>query len=188
MFISQWGWYWHCDLKSISYTCLHSSDVETSLVAQVVKNLPAMQKTQVPSLGWEDSLKKGMITHSSILAWRIPLTEEPGGLQSMRSQRVGHTNTHTHTHTHTFIWILKNISVIRNGNIPGWIANFHFLGLSLDRCCQNIHLTPLSSVSRSDKSFFLKWSPFSLGILSYSYRLTETVTSPDIFFYILFIL
>ena len=99
-----------------------------------------------------------------------------------------YTHTHTHTHTHTFIWILKNISVIRNGNIPGWTANIHFLGLSLDRCCQNIHLTPLSSVSRSNKSFFLKWSPFSLGILSYSYRLTETVTSPDIFFYILFIL
>ena len=59
----------------------------------VVKNMPAMQElqeTQVRSLGWEDSLEKGIATHSSFLAWRIPRTEEPGGLQSIRSQRVGH--------------------------------------------------------------------------------------------------
>ena len=58
-----------------------------------VKNLPAMQETQetgVSSLGLEDTLGKAMATHSSILAWRIPWTEEPGGLQSMLSQRVGH--------------------------------------------------------------------------------------------------
>ena len=64
----------------------------------VVKNLAAMQETQVPSLGWEDPQKKEMVTHSSILAWRIPRTEERGGLQSMGSQRVGHdkaTNTFT---------------------------------------------------------------------------------------------
>ena len=51
-----------------------------SLVAQTVKNLPAMQETQVQPLGQEDPLKKGMATHSNILAWRIPWTEEPGGL------------------------------------------------------------------------------------------------------------
>ena len=56
----------------------------------MVKNLPAMWETQVGSLGWEDPLEKGMTTHSSILAWRIRRTEEPGGLQSMGSQRVGH--------------------------------------------------------------------------------------------------
>ena len=56
----------------------------------MVKNLPAIQETWVPSLGWEDPLEKGMATHSSILAWRIPWTEEPGGLQSMGSQRVRH--------------------------------------------------------------------------------------------------
>ena len=61
-----------------------------SLVAQLVKNLPAMPETQVRSLGQEDPLEKGMITHSSILAWRIPWTEEPGRLQSMGSQRAGH--------------------------------------------------------------------------------------------------
>ena len=56
----------------------------------MVKNLPAMQETQVRSLGWGDPLEKGMATHSSILAWTIPWTEEPGGLQSMESQRVRH--------------------------------------------------------------------------------------------------
>ena len=57
---------------------------------QMVKNPPAMGETQVLSLGQEDPLKKGMATHSSILAWRIPWTEEPGRLQSMGSHRVGH--------------------------------------------------------------------------------------------------
>ena len=61
-----------------------------SLVAQIVKTLPVMQETLVRALGQEDSLEKGMATHFSILAWRISRTEEPGGLQSMRSQRVGH--------------------------------------------------------------------------------------------------
>ena len=57
-------------------------------MAQSVKNLPAMQETQVRSLGQEDPLEKEMATHSSLLAWRIPWTEEPGGLQSRRSQRT----------------------------------------------------------------------------------------------------
>ena len=64
--------------------------MRASLVAQTVRNLPAMQETQVLSLGWEDPLAKGMATHSSSLAWRIPWTEEPGGLLFMGSQRVGH--------------------------------------------------------------------------------------------------
>ena len=59
------------------YTCMKP------LVAQTVKNLLAMQESQVPSLGWEDSLEKGMASHSSILAWKIPWTEEPDRLQSM---------------------------------------------------------------------------------------------------------
>ena len=62
----------------------------------MVKNLPAMQETWVRSLGREDPLEKGMATHSSILGWRIPWTEKPGGLQFMGSQRVSHnwvTNT-----------------------------------------------------------------------------------------------
>ena len=69
----------------------------TSLVAQLVQNLPSMQETQVRSLGQEHPLEKGMATHTSNLAWRISWTEDPGGFQSMGSQRVGHdwvTNTH----------------------------------------------------------------------------------------------
>ena len=64
-----------------------------SLVAQMVKNLPAMQEIHVRSLGWEDPLEKGTATHSSVLAWRIPWAEELGGLQSMGLQRVGHKAT-----------------------------------------------------------------------------------------------
>ena len=66
------------------------------LVVQMVKNTPAMQETQVQSVGWEDPLEKGTATHSNILAWRIKRTEEPGRLQSMGSHRAGHywvTNT-----------------------------------------------------------------------------------------------
>ena len=79
-------------------------------MTQMVKNLPAMQETWVQSPGGEDPLEKDMATHSSILAWRIPWTEEPDGLQSMGLQRVEdksainihtHTQTHTQTHTHT---------------------------------------------------------------------------------------
>ena len=64
--------------------------LQASLVAQMVKNLPVMRETQVRSLDWEDPLEEGMATHSSILAWRIPWTEEPGGLQPVGSQRVRH--------------------------------------------------------------------------------------------------
>ena len=62
---------------------------DPSLVAQMVKNLPAMRETQVRSLGQKDPLQKEMATHSSVLAWKIPWTEEPGGLQSMGLKRVG---------------------------------------------------------------------------------------------------
>ena len=71
-------------------------------MVQMVKNLPARQETQVQSMDWEDPLGKGAATHSGILAWRIPWTEEPGGLQTMGLQRAGHklvTNTYTFTFT-----------------------------------------------------------------------------------------
>ena len=83
-------------------------------MAQTVKNLPVMQKTRVQSLVWEDLLEKGIATHSNILAWRIPWTEEPGGLQSMESQRVGHnwaTNTWLRKHSdHTGLLLSKQYS------------------------------------------------------------------------------
>ena len=71
------------------YVCdLYIQDLEASPVAQAVKRLPTMRETRV--LGQEDPLEKEMATHSSILAWKIPWTEEPGRLQSVGSQRVGH--------------------------------------------------------------------------------------------------
>ena len=76
----------------------------------VVKNPPPMQETWVQSLGQEDPLEKEMATHSSILAWEISWTEEPGGLQSMglqKSQTQVWQNTHTHTHAHTEIQALS---------------------------------------------------------------------------------
>ena len=60
------------------------------LIAQLLENPPALQETSIHSMGWEDPLKKEMATHSRILAWRIPWTEEPGGLQFTDSQKVGH--------------------------------------------------------------------------------------------------
>ena len=75
------------------YYCFHLSFAKypwASLVGQRLKRLPAMWETWVQSLGWEDPLEKEMATHSSILAWRIPWTEEPGGLQSTGLQRVRH--------------------------------------------------------------------------------------------------
>ena len=78
-------------METLNFTYLQSFGA--SLVAQMVKkkkNLLVMQKTWVRSLVWEDPLEKEMAIHSSILAWRIPWTEEPGGLQSIVSQRVRH--------------------------------------------------------------------------------------------------
>ena len=80
--------------------------IRASLVAQTVKNQPAMQETWVWSLDREDPLEKGMSTYSSILAWRIPWTEEPGKLQSMGSQRVRHDRVTKHTHV-VYYWRRK---------------------------------------------------------------------------------
>ena len=91
----------------------------------MVKNLSAMQETQVPSLGWEDPLEEGMATHSSILAWRIPWTEEPGGLRSMGCKESNTTEQLTHTHIFPFrvfslnyvvkILITKNTIFLKHG-------------------------------------------------------------------------
>ena len=84
-----------CDLGQVTKPVLTSTCASLMawayhLMVQMVESLPAMQETWVQFPGWEDPLEKEMATHSSILAWRIPWTEEPGGLQSMGSQRVGH--------------------------------------------------------------------------------------------------
>ena len=88
IFLTHFRVRWGCQYTSSQILC--KIDIQwDSLVAQTVKNLPAMQEMRVWSLGWEDPLEKEMATHSSILAWRIPWTEEPGRLQSM-GRRVGH--------------------------------------------------------------------------------------------------
>ena len=98
----------YCSAKWLSRMYTY---IQASQVAQWVKNLPArqeIQETWVWFLGWEDSLEEGMATHSSILAWWIPWPGEPGGLQSIVSQRVRHDSSdwaHTHTHKHTCTYI-----------------------------------------------------------------------------------
>ena len=80
----------HCIYNAPDNICTHLIYLRVSLVAQTIKCLSAMQETQVRSLGWEDPLEKETAAHSSILAWNIPRTAEPGRLLSMGSQRVGH--------------------------------------------------------------------------------------------------
>ena len=77
-------------------------------MAQLVKNPTAMQETRVQSLGWEDLLETEMTTQSSILAWKIPWTEEPGGLRSMGLQRVRHDWSNTAQNTSLFLYLLKD--------------------------------------------------------------------------------
>ena len=99
-------------------TSLH---FRSSLVAQMVKSLDAMQETCVQSLGWEDPLEEGMVTHSSILAWEIPRTEETGRLPSMGSQRVKHdwvTNTWvTNSDAESVVteWVSVEASICQKG-------------------------------------------------------------------------
>ena len=92
-------------------------------MAQWVKNLPAMQETQemkLQSLGWEEPLEEDTAAHSSIPAWKIPWTEEPGGLPSKGSQRVQHEwatkHTHTRTHTHKHVEYNK-LEIIKKDNL-----------------------------------------------------------------------
>ena len=94
-------------------------------VTQMVKNLPAMQESRVWSLGWEVPLAKGMAIHSRILAWRIPWTEKPGGLQSVGLQ----SRTCRHTHTHTLWFILMHVctpshSIIHAAFYSGFFSCF----------------------------------------------------------------
>ena len=91
---------------------LYSRELNHSLVVQTVKNSPAVQETQVQSLGWKDPLEKGMSIHSSIPAWRIPWTDEPDGLQSIGLQGVGHNLA-----TNAFIFLKFGRS---NAPLPIW--------------------------------------------------------------------
>ena len=107
-----------------------------SLVAQMVKRLPAMRETQVRSLGWEEPLEKGMTTHCSILTWRIPWTEKPGGLQLMGSQRDRHDRVTEHSTVMSsrnlcaFLFILPSLGV---STVSSW---------SQGGCCSSWHHMP----------------------------------------------
>ena len=98
-----WGRFWGAE--NVLFLDLGPNDMNVFTspsdlqIAQAVKNPPLMREIWVQSLGWDDPLEEGITTHSSILAWRIPWTEEPGGLQSMGSQRVGHD------------WVTRHITV-----------------------------------------------------------------------------
>ena len=106
----------NADLSSLLHVCTYSPE------AQMVKKLPAMQDTQIWPLGWGDPLEEGMATHSSILAWRIPWTGEPGRLQSMGSHRVGHDWVIEHMGIWVSLWLSGKESSCqyrKPGSIPG---------------------------------------------------------------------
>ena len=144
----------------------------TSPVTQTVKNLPAMQETRVWSLSWEDRLEKEIATLSSIIAWRIPCAEKPGGLQSMGSQRVGHDSA---TNTRSLYVSFQGTPWFRDlpSQIPMWYCFLqHWTLLSLPDTSTNKHHFCLGPSA----SFFMKllvialcsspvayWTPFNLG-------------------------
>ena len=119
-----------------------------SLVAQMVKRLPAVRETRVRSLGWEDPLEKEMATHSSTLAWKIPWTEEPG-LQSMGSQRVGH-DWATSLHFMPFLSLSEQKSLL---NITAYIRHKWVISVL--------------NYNSSKRCFCLKWH--FLNLLMYSW-------------------
>ena len=112
-----------------------------------VKNLFAIRNCRIYRfLGREDPLEEGMATHSSVLAWRIPWTEEPGGLQSMESQSLRHdwvTNTHTHAPGYPYILMEKESSIFlslywSSSPHPTWQPNLWFLYFSASTCCLRV--------------------------------------------------
>ena len=138
------GWRFHCSvfahISVAFFIAFPQSEVATYflrlgpprlgafLMAEMVKNLPAMQQTWVWSLGWEDPLEKGMAPDSSILAWRIPWTEEPGRLQSMGSQRAIHnwtTNMHTLPHLQKGFLISLSLPFSVECPLPGALLASH---------------------------------------------------------------
>ena len=124
---------------------------QASLVAQRLKCLPAMQETWVRSLGWEDPLEKEMATHSSILAWRIPGTEEPGGLQPTGLQRVGHDwvtslyftslhnierKTHFSYREVVYLVVLTNVITVKRWDLELTSEMFRWVWHNLLQCLQ----------------------------------------------------
>ena len=124
-----------------------------------------MQETRVQSLGWEDPQEEDMAPHSRILAWRIPRTEEPGWLQSMRLHRVrqdcsnypgaaAYTHTHTHTHTHFCIWIQIKIHI--TSLVSAYLSNFFsfYFIIALFSLVKSIFYVSCCFLWRVFKAFF----------------------------------
>ena len=133
------------------YIYIYTHTHRASLVAQRLKRLPGMQETQVQSLGQEAPLEKGMATHSSTLAWRIPWTEEPGRLQSMGLQRVGHDWATSLSYIYTpywfFLWRALTQSCSQSTS-DDWVQNSWTWALKKDTCsCEN--LTPAQPVPKT---------------------------------------
>ena len=159
-------------LRSVISEPMHfwekQDELWVSLVAQPVKNLPAMQETWVWSLVQKDALEKGMVTRSSILTQRIPWTEQPDGLQSLGSQRVGHdsvTNTHTHMWTTwSQLLLLKNeftdqgMETKRNNkpSSPSWVIHQQVLtksgGQRTTKLSQETRVLQEPRLSSTDKT------------------------------------
>ena len=123
-----------------SYSALLCLKYWASQVAHMVKNLCAMQETWVRSLGWEDPLEEGTATHSSILAWKIPWTEEPCRLQSMGSQRVGHD------------WATKHSTAQLAISPTCWTSSIHFTGCQHSHGPENLHMKFRTKNRCSNKS------------------------------------
>ena len=128
----------------------------TSLGAQRLKRLPPRWETRVQSLGQEDSLEKEMVTHSSILAWRIPWTEKPGRLQSIGSQRVGHdwVTSFTYLLTYSHIWLV----------VIYWRLQLCTLRLIFLFSCFSFYFV---ETFQPDSLFFISYSPQIPNFVSY---------------------
>ena len=133
-----------------------------SLVAQMVKNPPVKRETWIGSLGWEDPLEEGVATHSSILAWGIPWTEEPGGLQSMGSQRVGHTWVTKHTQQppkSSGLRYLVTLEQCRNFLISSFfLRDFTDKWMWLSISLNSILTVFLRAIANTDRSFLFIFS------------------------------
>ena len=140
--------------------------VWASLGAQLVRNLPAVQETRVRALDWEDPLEKEMATHSSLLAWKISCTEQPGGLQSMGLQRVGHDWA-----TNTYLLMLKDrveIDIIISSYTYFWVLNDQkswIIWIRILTWCKEHHILFTASFCSFPLLLPFIFPPFSLSSL-----------------------
>ena len=150
-----WIWYFFNSFYVQFYSIYVQSYHLTSLLAQLIKNLPAVQETQVRFLGQKDPLEKEMAAHSSILAWKIPWTGEPGGLQSTGSHSIGHdwvTNTLLHLplvccyYLYIFLKIISNCRIIALLRCVGFCHTWTWISHRYTYVSSLLNLPPTSHV------------------------------------------